>query len=499
MVGVRFRDGAFRVAVLGMVALLLVGTVTAAAPGLDFSDDRTPNPTLVENELVIAEHDRAEMDGTLNYYDDDGNVASLPADVNATQETPVGVRMDKVVVDAYKEFPRTEDEGGTNHANWTDTAHWTTDADATVADADADGVEKVELNITAAGGNATLAENVSITSDPDKRVLTVVGNINTLPASAELQVRAVDSDGDYRYANATTSDDADAEFTIANSTGNGYVFQEKLANLPMAGSGDDTMDDIVRVEIVSTGSNAKITLAGLDLDRKSEFDVGEIRRDTDDDGDLESTTVQNIYTAGKANLTGLDTLGSTFDSAIIKDLSVYKVRYGFDDVTDGDEYSVEFSSADEYTYPEKVEVYADMEVPSAIDLSHGDLELNFSQGLPEERYVTFEVAEDIDTDEEFGNFTDGSKYSDVTGSLGTQDDEHTLDSSVSADQTYRVHMMILLQTEEVSALQQTAPGGPVDSGGGLFGGFFSSVWGWLVAAAATVGGWVGINRVFGGG
>ncbi len=71
MVGVTLREGAFLVAALGMVALLLVGTVSAAAPGLDFSDDRAPNPTVVESELVVAEHDRAEMDSPLDYYDDD--------------------------------------------------------------------------------------------------------------------------------------------------------------------------------------------------------------------------------------------------------------------------------------------------------------------------------------------------------------------------------------------------------------------------------------------
>jgi hypothetical protein len=219
-------------------------------------------------------------------------------------------------------------------------------------------------------------------------------------------VRAVDADGDYRYAEINASENASNEDIIANGTGNGYVFAEKLANLPLAGSGDGSFDEIQKVEVVAADADIGVTMAGLDLDKKSEMDLAEIERDTDSDGDLETTTVTNYYEGGVANITDLDTLGSDFDNAVIADLHVYDVEYQLADISDSEEYSTEFSNADDYNYPQKLELFADMEVPSAIDLSHGSLTMEFEQGLVESRYAIAEVATGADTSEEFGNLTD---------------------------------------------------------------------------------------------
>ncbi|WP_226010526.1 hypothetical protein [Halomicrobium salinisoli] len=487
-------------AVAMAVMVSMTAPAAAAGPGLNFSSDKTPNPIVVEDELVVSQHDRGDMSDPLEYYDDSGEISTLPATVNDSQTTPVGVRWDQIDAEQYRLFPRIDGESG-NSANWTTTADWTTssgsNSNVAVNDADADGVPKVTVDAGVASGetaSATYADNVSITSDANKRVLMFVGNVDELTSGATVEVRAVDSDGDYRYAEINASAAAADDDVIANGTGNGFVFQERLGDLPMAGSGDGSFDGIQSVEFVTSDSDAQVTIAGLDLDKKSDFDLGEIERDTDGDGEMETTTVTDYHEGGVANLTGLDTLGEPFDSAVVNDLHVYDVQYRFADLTDESEYSTNFSSADDYSYPQKLELYADLEVPSAIDLSHGDLTLEFDQGLPTERYVTFEVASGVDSSEEFGNLSDA--YSDKTGALSGQDTTATLVSSASADTTYRGHLVVLLQDEEVDTLQSDGVMGPTSSGGG---GFFATIWGKVTGVVGSVLVATGLARFFGGG
>ncbi|WP_424001186.1 hypothetical protein ACOZ4I_15690 [Haloarcula salina] len=485
---------------LTVIASPIAGTASAA-PGLNFSSEKTPNPTFVEDELTIVTHDRGEMDDPLEYYNDSGEITRLPATVNQSQDTPVGVRFDKIDADRYTLFPRVDGEVE-NSATWTAAADWTTSSGASssmsVTDADADGVQKLQFDATVAStetATATLANNVSITSDPNKRILTTVLNVETLSGTGE--IRAVDGDGDYRYAELNASRAASNDTVVANATGNGIVFQERLSNLPLAGSGDGSFDSIQKVEIVGVDNDVTVTVAGLDLGTKSTDTLGEIQRDTDGDGELETTSATDYYEGGVANLTGLDTMGSAFDDAVITDLKVYNVQYQFADLTDSAEYSTEFSSADDYNYPQKLELYADMEVPSAIDLSHGDISLEFEQGLVESRYAVAEVATGADTSEAFGNLTDDGSYTSVTDTLGSQGSTATFISSASADTNHRIHLVVLLQDEEATTLQNTGMmGGPTDSGSG---GFFSTLWGQITGLVAALAGAVGLSRLMGGG
>ncbi len=486
---------------LTLIASPALGTASAA-PGVNFTSEKAPNPTFVEDELTIVTHDRGEMDDPLEYYNDSGEIARLPATVNQSQDTPVGVRFDKVDADRYTLFPRIDGEVE-NSANWTVASDWTTSSGASssmsITDADADGVDKLQFAAMVAStetATATLSDNVSITTDANKRVMTGVLNVDTLDGTAEL--RAVDADGDYRYAELNSSRDASNEAVVANSTGNGIVFQQRMSDLPMGGSGDGTFDGIQKVEIVGLDNDVTVTVAGLDLGTKSTDTLGEIQRDTDNDGDLETTSVTDYYEGGVAKLTGLDTMGSAFDNAVITDLKVYDVHYQFADLTDSDEYWTEFSSADDYNYPQKLELYGDMEVPSAIDIIHGTISLEFEQGLVESRYVVAEVATGADTDEEFGNLTDeDGAYSSVTSSFGSQGSTATFIADASADTNHRVHMVVLLQNEEADTLQDTSmTGGPTDTSSG---GFFSNIWGQITGVVAAIAGAVGLSRLVGGG
>jgi hypothetical protein len=87
-------------------AVLLVGSlvgtpVAAAPPDLNFEDEQTPNPYLQEDQLTIAQHDRAEMTSELQYFDYSGEIATLPAHVNISQDTPYTFRADQIDSDAF--------------------------------------------------------------------------------------------------------------------------------------------------------------------------------------------------------------------------------------------------------------------------------------------------------------------------------------------------------------------------------------------------------------
>lgn len=125
---------------LTVIASPVLGTATAT-PGVNFSSETAPNPTAVEDELTIVTHNRGEMDPPLEYYNDSGEITSLPATVNQSQETPVGVRFDKIDADRYTLFLRADGEVE-NSATWTVASDWTTSSGASslVSVTDADGV-----------------------------------------------------------------------------------------------------------------------------------------------------------------------------------------------------------------------------------------------------------------------------------------------------------------------------------------------------------------------
>jgi len=476
-----------------MAGLMFAAPVSAAAPGLNFSDDRTPNPYAHSSAETIAAHDLGEMDAPLELYDDEGDVTELPGSYNESQHAPFGVRWDKVEADAYTMFPRIDGESE-NAASWTETGQWTTNADASVSDADADGVQKVEIDATAAGGNATFAQNVSL-DDPNKRVLTTVLNVDSLASATTVEVRVADGDGDYRYATIDTGNDGNASDVIANKTANGIVFQQKVGDLTLAGNGDGTLDSIESIQIVSTGGTSTLTVAALDAGKKSTIDFAEVARDTDGDGEDESVTMEDYWEGGESRLTAYD-FGSEFSSATIHDWTVYDVRYALEDITDEDEYDVDVEDSPS-SYDSQLNITADIEVPAYIDLSHGTLELRTDQGLIADRYGELETASVAD-DTPIGNLSD-SDYTDRTGSLGSEGDTITLQSGLSADQQYRIHMVVYLKGGEVDALMGSMGAGPTGGSGGFLSGvvgFFTSIPGMIIGG---VGGFLGLRRIFGGG
>lgn len=488
--------------ILGVfMAFLVVSSAgVGSATGINAEAEKAPNPTVVEDKLTIAQYDVGEMDSLTEYYDDSGNIESLPAEVNQSQETPAAVRFDQISAEDYRLFPRVDGETG-NSVSFLDSARWSTTSGASssvsVSNATVGGVEKLTVDSSVATGETTSASlsDVSVTSDADKRVLFGVMNVDSISSGSTVEIRMVDSDGDYRYATIDPSAaNASADDVIAAETGNGFVIQERLSDLPMAGSGDGSMQEIQSVEIVTSENDAQVTIAGLDVEKKSTTDLADTMRDTDGDGETEQTTLTDVESPGSVDVVSIDSLGPMFDSATITDLEVYDVEYQFSDLTDS-ETSAEWSTADDYTFSQKLEIYGDLEVPNAIDITHGSMSMEFDQGVPNERYITAEVAENSDSSVEFGNLTD-SDYTDVSASLGSTGDTATLINSVSGDQNNRVHMVILYQDSEKDEIEGSGAMGPTD---GESGGFFSTLNGQILGVLGTVASVLGLRRLFGGG
>ncbi len=488
---------------LALAALLVFSVLGAGAVGIagaqvnSDAEAHTPIYGHSTSETISA-HDLGAMDSPLELFDDSGEVHELNGTYNDSQDTPFGVRWDKVETSAYTEFPRTSDESD-NAATWADTAQWssTTSADAgnTISDADAQSVPKVELSTSSmASGESTtftFAENVSL-DDPNKRVLMSVLNVDTLDSGATVEIRAVDGDGDYRYAEINSSANGSDEAIVANSTGNGYVFQERVGDLPLAGNGDGSLDSIESIEVVVHDADATVTLAALDADRKSTIEFGTIERDTDDDGDMEEVRFEDYWEGGEAKLTEYD-FGEQFDSAVLHDWTVYDVRYSMSALPD-EERTVEFHNSSESSYDAEVERTGDVIVPSFIDLTHGTLSLRAEQGLISEKYGRLRTAA-VDSSTGFGNVS-SEAWTDRTGALSEKGDTVTLVSGISADQQYRVDFVGYLTQEDADALQSSGvlSMGPTSSDGG----FFSNPLGVIVGLLGSAAGALGLSRLFGG-
>lgn len=81
---------------MGLAALLALTVLTsmvampvAAAGGIGWGDDaKTPNPA-IETDVTIDEWSNADFGSALEYYDDSGEAADLPASLNESNDNPV--------------------------------------------------------------------------------------------------------------------------------------------------------------------------------------------------------------------------------------------------------------------------------------------------------------------------------------------------------------------------------------------------------------------------
>lgn len=482
-------------AVLVVFSMAAGPAMAAPSDDLDFDDDKTPDPLIEWDTVEVESHNNSAMDSSVSYYDDSGNVQELNASLNSSLNESVGVEFDKIDADAYGTFPRVDGENTSLSVSAVDdSGDWTKDVSgsagsATITDDDgstAAGVEAVEFS-TSSQTSGDVAKftynNFTALDDGEKRVPFVGASFENLPAGTLVQFRFEDSDGDYVAANASTTTNASAAEGVTDGANSGVVWQEKIQNLPVKGSGDGQMSELSSVTVTIEDGDGTVTLYALDAARKSAVDLG----DTWDAADGESDTIQETSTGGVIGLTNASTMPSMFSDATIHDYEVYGVQFRLSDLMDEDDYSVEFSSADNYAFPRKVEIYGRLTPKSAIDLTYSGGSLQTEQGFISDRYKVAEVAEGIsDTD-----FENVSSWSDVTSSYDGVNETQTLDDTVQVGQSYGIHTVIVLQNDDESEIKAKSVGagggGGFWSGGNPIGSFINGIIAGGVAIMASLG------------
>ena len=459
----------------------MVATPVVAAGGIGWGgDSNAPDPT-IEADVTIDEWSGADMNSALQYYDDSGDVATLPASVNESNDNPVTVTATDIDFDERDEFPRKSDEDGDNAASALDADEWTTSGATVGSTTTAPGVDALSFSGAASSDSATYS-NFSV-SDGEKSYLTLAADISSASGTPTIQV--TDGDGDYvEFELYNASADSDADTVLTNATGEGMVLQQQIGDQTVEGSGDGTFDS---AEEITISGDVDADISVLDSERTRTIAFGEQLVDNDDDDELETVTVTEP--TGAYSVTGF----GGFD-AVMEDATFYGVvvdaHFSASDLQDDADVSASFASDNDYPQWDQVGSFDfRLELPTAFDLSYSNTELVDSPELPDERYKAVEIAEDVgDTD-----FEDIS-YEDVTSSYSGG--EVSLDSTVSSGTEYAVSYTVVLTNGEVDAIQSASGGGagPMDAGSGGPIDFILSLPGMILSAITAL---VGV-RIFGG-
>lgn len=507
----RNRIGAVVIALLVAMSFVLGGASIALAQSASVSytgDQAAPDPYFDVDNVTISTHNMT-WDTPLKYESNSGDVKALNGEVNGTDDpdepfyrnNPYSFIASDVNFTDGHEFPRKSDEIGYNSASALDASEWVNGTPAgigskTLSISDVTTAPNVDAVEIASGGsmasndllNATY-ENFTISSDADKRYIQFIVDVNTLDSAAGVNMSVHDSDGDYVDVSVANSSNSASSYDVAAaSTGDGFVLQEQVGNLTVEGSGDGTMQEIVRIEVTIVDGDATVQFAAINVEKMGEWNFGDQRTDTDSDDALETSTVHDPR--GTHHVHDLGTMGPEFDDAIINDLS-YPVNMRAKNLPAG-EVSQYLNSTDSYPgFSTLLGSYYRLELPDQYDLTWNGPNLIHRAEWPGERYVTFEYAEDTGS-------TDfhAASYSSVSAP-GSEDELTMIDTSISAGQHYLFHSELKLTDANVDAIQSGAGGAaPMDESGG--GGFFSSIWGGVVAVVGSILGVLGLRNMLSG-
>lgn len=477
------------VAVAMLMQPVAAANVATGGDAINTDADAAHNP-FIAGDVTKAEHQMG--DDALVYEDNSGETTTLPAEVNDSAANPFSVVFSDVETDAYSNFPvntGTEAEDSALNA-----AGWATDASGsagsiTVSNATtATNVEAVQ--VATSGQTATdvataTFDGFSIDSDAQKRYFSVVVDVSTLDAGANVSIRAMDDDGDYVEAEIDPDDDASTGDTMANSTGEGYVFQRQVGEMAVAGSGDGTMGAISSTQVLVEDGNADVSIAGLDVEHNSPWTLVDQKYDDNGDGEKNSVrTLTEINESGAVAFRSLESVGNDFSSATLHDLTVEFKAYSAmqESADDYERYNVSYSNAEGYpSFDWMVDDDRRLSMPTAYDLSYANMELRVEQPLPENRYQTVEYATNVG-DSEFGNVS----WSDATSSFNSADETVVLATGLTAGDEAAVNVEYLTTQSEYEGLTASMGGGaPMDDDGGL--GSIPLIGGALTALLAFLG------------
>jgi hypothetical protein len=469
------------------VLMSMVATPVAAAGGIGWGDDaKTPNPS-IETEVTVDEWNGADFDSALEYYDDAGDPAELPASLNESNDNPVTLTATAIDFDQRDEFPRNDDEEE-NSASALDADEWTTSGVTVSSSTTAAGVDALNIAGTASGDSATYS-NFTV-EDGEKSYVTIAADINSASGTPTLQL--TDGDGDYvevtLYDSAANAGDDDV---LANSTGDGKVLQHQVGDLEVQGSGDGSFD---ATEEITVSGDVDADISVLDAERTRELTFGERLEDTDDD-ELETVTITEPR--GSYSVSGMDTLDAVISDATVFDVTA-DASFSAANLRDDGDVSAEFGTSDDYPQWDQLgELAFRLELPTAFDLSYASPELVDEPTLPGERYKDVQIAEGTDDTE----FSEIDSYTSVASSYDGSE-EISLDSTVSTGTSYVVTYDVVLTNGEVSAIQDAASSGGAGVMASSGGGFLSGIWSFVTqpfgAIVSALGG-ISLYGLFRGG
>lgn len=476
-----------RRAVFALVAVVLVavsGVATAATYALNTSAAEHPDTYHQADYVEIASHDRATM-AVLEYEDDNGNLERIAGFVNGTAaDETVSYWPDQVEEAEFGEYPRKSDETN-NSASALDAGEYTTGganasklAVTQTDGATAAGVTSIKIGTdgSMASGDTAYASyaNQSISSDVSKRVAQYVLNVGDLGTNTVVEIQVRDGGGDYVAAEINASANADDADVIANGTGDGIVYQQKLGELAVQGSGDGTLDAIEELRVVTTDGDVNVTFVAVNLEKKTKWDFGTARV-TNSDGDYQDETVYE-HAGGRLKVTSLSTLGSWADDAVVHHLRYHDVQLRMQD--DPSAVEIEFTEGKNYPgFPAQLRVTYRQTLPTGYDVSYGDVDLLHHQPFLSDRYVTFRYAEAVG-DTATADLS-SSDWTDLSGKLGDEGTDVTADSTVTPGTTNVLEFRINLLEDEETALQAQQGGAGGFWGGQGGGNPLLSIWNWI--------------------
>lgn len=464
------RRGVFALILIALVAAPAFGATVMTGPdAINESADSGHNP-YIETDVTKAVH---EADWSIQRYENDqGELDSLAADVNDSRTNPYDITFSDIEADAFGDFPRNNDTVDTVlNARW-----WTEDESSTAGSGTITNVTTAPntdaLEVATSGQTATdtyqaTFDSVDITSDAEKRYLQAVFDVDTLDTDAEVNLFVNDSDGDYVNATIHDSNDASTGATMANSTGEGYVFQRQIGAMQVSGTGDGTINEIQEIAVHISEADADVDFAAINVEKLGEWDFGEMRMDEDGDGDNETVTVREVNESGPTSLMSLDSMGPAFSSATYHDVTVEMQFWSSDQPTESDyeRWNVSYSNASSFpSYDKMLEDNRRLSVPSAYDLSYANTELKDHVAVPSSRYQTVEYATTVGET----NFSDIS-WTSATSSYDSLGDNVTLASGFGTDEVALEYEYPVTSAEYDNLMSTGGGAAPMEEsdGGGL--------------------------------
>lgn len=467
-----------------LLAAVLVFSVVAGTAGVAMAQSSAEAPMPETSAQYTNENYNMTWSSPLTYENDQGETVTLEAEMNETADNPYSFVATDVEFEDAGAFPHDKDD-----VSGLDASEWSTSG-ASISATDAD---RGQLNIATDGSvtsgttTTTTFSNFSITSDVQKKHLAVAADVNTLDSGATVEIRAMDSDGDYVAATVDGSA-AESQTLLANQTGEGFVLQRQMGKMSVMGSGDGTLTEIQSVEVAVIDGDADLTVSMLNLDKMSKYTFGVEKADTDDDDDLEDEEIHEVDAPGAVAIHDLSSMGDSFSEATINGLTTDIVKST--STLSGDDVEYSFNQTEDRPgYYGTATVYIPTGLPAAYDISFSGAVTEEQQVYLEDRYLEVAYAEGVgDTHPD-----DVDSWTTITSSYSEQDTNVTIDDTIQPGQTSYVKYRLQLQESEFNAAQSflsnLGSGGGTGMGpGGTGGGIFTWINGLYASIVAAVGG-----------